>query len=692
MTARFFTPKVSKGGPLSKGHFALILCGFSLVLLFMGGCSGELGDFIEKEHIEIHSKELIHDVSQVQESTELDTPLPEMYTDPPKIISNAKGTKLFYFTKHHTPKTIAATVTQQLGYQISQNDATNQIIVACPNEDEALIALEFLEQVDVPPIQVQVDCLISELYADMTLDWETSLEINDLLAINASPIRELGDVIAETIRLGTKNIADKSTGNPNFPGAAARSPLRRQTGLKVGIASAKNKDGVSSFNAVIDILISRGYLKILMNPSLRVLNGRKAVIQSTEQVPITKSVTAAGVNPYQITEYKDVIDMLEVTPTAYADGTISLKTSAKISSRSTPEGVTQNTILTFKQIDVDENRITPGESLVIGGIRKSEQLGIVRGVPVLKDIPLVGMLFSSKDEEARAKEILFILTPSVSRTGMDHEKIVSEIRRKHSRPEIKRGIVETVTDPLGKKVYTEHMEKKAIEAESGMIKAELEATKAKEQAEQARREAELSQTEAEKALSEAEIARAEAEAAEARMKAAQAETEKIKAQAQQTTAEAEKIKAEAEKAKAEAAAAQAAAQKAEAEKAKVEQQAAAAKAQAEAAKAEAAKAAAEAAAEAETAARARQQAEQEKQRRKELEEQLKEQQSQNEAPPAAQPEQPAPAPAPEQPAPQNPAPEQSAPVQPAPEQPAAPAQPAPADPAPAQPQAQANPN
>ncbi len=558
---------LNRGFPRS-GKTLRIMC--ALFILILTGCGSEVGEFFDKDHVEIHSKDLLREVATVEPVPEINNPLPELYRQPPKVVSNGGATKIFYFSKHHTPNVLKTLIQQQLGVKkISENTATNQLILEVSNEEEAQAALDFLQEVDVPPIQIKVDCLISELFADTTMDYETSVDIGNILAVESESIRDVGDAIAEVIRLGgytpLTNIDEPgksfAVDNPTFPGASSRAAGRNKTGLKIGITSASQ-----SFQAVIDLLISKGYLKILMNTSVRVLNGRKAQIETSDSVPIQKTVTSKGVDPYDITEYKDVVDMLEVTPSAYSDGSISLRTHAMISSSSTPQGVTQKTIFTKREITIDENRIQPGSSLVIGGIRKSEQLGIVRGAPFLKDIPILGILFSSKDEEASAKEIMFILTPSISDDGTEHKKIIEEIRLKHARPEVNRGIIETVTDPLGRGKYTEHIEAKINELEQKRIEAETEAAEAEERVETIRRlmteaqkrlmdektEAEQAKTQAQTARSEAEKIMSEMEKAKAQLEKAQAEMAKAKAEADKARAEAEKAKKQAQKSKAEA--------------------------------------------------------------------------------------------------------------------------------------------
>jgi hypothetical protein len=330
-----------------------------------------------------------------------------------------------------------------------------------------------------------------------------------------------------------------------------------------------------------------------------------------------------------LTEYQWVEDTLTVTPYVFSDGSIGLKTDITIGSRSKPEGVTQTSIITERSIKVEENRIEPGKSLVIGGMRKSEKRDVVRGVPFFKDLPIIGVLFSSKDYEEKATEIIFILTPSISSGGVEHEVIVEEIRKKHTTLKYVPGLGDILTDPLGTGVYAEHLEDKAIEAETQRVKAEMatmEAMLAKEQALAAAAEAEkqraAAQTEAEKAKAQAAATKAAADVAKAQAQIemaaaaktkAEAEAEKVAAQKARTDAnaekaaakksrtaadaakaDAEKIKAAVKKSKAEADAAIAAAKKAKAQADAATAAAKKAKAQADAATAAAKKAKAEA--------------------------------------------------------------------------------------------------
>ncbi|MBN1124782.1 MAG: hypothetical protein JXA82_07235 [Sedimentisphaerales bacterium] len=532
---------------------SMSLCIASLI----SGC----GDFFASKPTEIESRNLLRELETVKISPGQDIPLPDAYREPPKILETIVGDKkdarLFYFSRYHTVDKLKALIDQQYmkvfqvgkqqlprpDYNVAINAGTNQMIVRCPSVEDAQEVLKFLERVDVPPIQVRIDCLISEVYADHTLDWETRIDIQNLFG--------------EAIEL-----------SGYMPGAALRDAARNNFGLDVGYEDRNAKPG-HEFSTLVDLLVSRGYLKILMNPSLEVVNGETAKINTSDHVRLddVQDILPTGYIK-TTTRYIDIIDSLEITPRVFADGFIGIKTRALIGSKATPEGVTQSPIITTREINVDENRVRPGQSLVIGGIRKTEQRSVVRGVPFLKDLPFVGILFSSKDFEERGKEVLFILTPTISTGGVPNEEMVAEIQRKHS-PIRDRSFMEHLVDPLGTGIYTELVEEEATNAEVRRTRAEMQRLAAERKAKELEAELTKVSDQADQATQRADQAQAETEAVKgaveeqkAKATAAQQEKEKLAAEVQKLAEAAKAARAEADKAKQDAAAAKAAAEKA----------------------------------------------------------------------------------------------------------------------------------
>ena len=534
-------------------------------LLWAGGC----WDVLSERAVDLEARSILRDLGRVETEPEPNVPMPEFYTAPPKIVEQMVGGapefKLFYFCQHLTSEELRKIIHEQYAeklfnkkgqsttirdYTVSSVPATNQLIVRCPTREDVDSVLETLEWVDVPPVQVKISCLISQIYADLTLDWETTLEIGRLLGEDITAggsARRFGEGITKLVQEG-KTLGDLEI-LPAFPGASMRELARARMGLKVGYLSLTH-----DFLALVDILESRGYLKVLMNPTLEVVNGKTAKVLQSEEVPVQRVTQERPEWDYLRTQYdyKPVTDSLQITPHVFANGYIGLETKIEIGSKNTPEGIKQISVLTKKEIDNKENRIRPGESLIIGGIRKTERREVVRGVPMLKDIPVLGILFSGKDYEERAVETIFILTPTISTGGIPRTEMIKKIEKKHARPS--RGdTFEAITDPLGLKAGQKEQEQKILEAEQELLKAQAEkaeargiAREAKAVVERAETEVERARTKAEHLVAEAEKLKADADKAKAEAEAKAKAAEQAKAAADKATADAAKVKTDAD--------------------------------------------------------------------------------------------------------------------------------------------------
>ncbi|MHC4757793.1 MAG: type II secretion system protein GspD [Planctomycetota bacterium] len=466
----------------------IILTLIILSTLFISGC----GDFFAQKPTEIQSAAIIRELGGIDDTPDPNVPKPAVYKAPPKIMEQVVGGeveyKLVYFCKYHRSDELKTLIHEQFAtklfdkkgketqindYTVTSSSATNQLIIRCPLRNDIDAVLEVLMMADIPPVQVKVDCIVSELYADKTMDWETTVLIENLFG--------------ENIFLGGKLDSDGGV-LPAFPGAALRDPARSLFGLSSGYLDM-GKPG-HRVAVLVDMLESKGYLKILMNPTLEILNGQTAIVSSREHLPIQETFIRSTDSDFfeTRTEYYDVIDSLQITPHVFADGYIGLETEIVMGARSIPEGVKQVPVVTERRITNKENRIREGQSLMIGGIRKTEERSVVRGVPFLKDIPLLNTIFSSKDSEERAVETLFILTPTISSGGMPKQQMMENVQKRRASPQMESGWDEVFKDPLGYNAYTDHVEKQAADAEYERFKAELDKAAAQEEVDKVKSE------------------------------------------------------------------------------------------------------------------------------------------------------------------------------------------------------------
>lgn len=557
----------------------------AVVALWAGGWA----DFLSEKPPGAEAQRIVDQFSGVRPVTEPNIPIPGVYKEPPQIIEQLVGGKpefkLFYSCNYHTSDELKQVVydqfatvifdekgksTRQVDYTVSSVAATNQLIVRCPNREDAEAVLEVLARADIAPVQVKIDCIISEVYADKTLDWQTTTLIQQLFGedIWAGPA-------GQPFGMAVDELLKQPSLLPAFPGASLRELARAKMGLQIGYANEK-------YLALVDILESQGYLKILMNPSLEIVNGKTAKISQSQKVPLQRAYLSSGAVAQWVEskmEYEDVVDSLQITPHVFAQNYIGLETTIVLGSKLTPEGVKQLPIITKKQIDNKENRIRQGESLVIGGMRKSEKRDVIRGVPFLKDIPIIGILFSGRDFEERVVETIFILTPTISTSGRPNEEVIEEVRRKHEPSSDSKTLPEGIMDPFGFKAREREQQRKTDEAEQARLQAEAKGAEARHAVREAQVLAGRAETQVQLATADASRVKADAEKLVVEAKTSQ---EKAAAAAKQAQDQLETVKAALDKAKADAQTAQAEIERLKAQVKEAEQKAAAAEKQAQA--------------------------------------------------------------------------------------------------------------
>ena len=165
---------------------------------------------------------------------------------------------------------------------------------------------------------------------------------------------------------------------------------------------------VPSFQANIRALIGEDKAKILTNPHLVVESGMEASINIKDRRQIIlETATINGVTT-TLQNVEAGIDLV-VTPVPTHDSLIHLNIHGIISeflpfSNAGEFLIEENAINT--QVDVRN-----GETLIIGGLIMEKTNRLERGVPVLKDIPLLGLLFKKKREVTNYVERVMYITP-----------------------------------------------------------------------------------------------------------------------------------------------------------------------------------------------------------------------------------------------------------------------------------------
>ena len=172
----------------------------------------------------------------------------------------------------------------------------------------------------------------------------------------------------------------------------------------------------------LNFLAQNGNVNAISNPKIVTLNNQKAIISVGDTIyykyasSVTTDQSGNPVTQYTI-ENKFVGVVLDITPQISDNGEIILSINPKISafkdpnqllnpSRDMPPDTEDNTI--FSVVKLKDN-----DTLVLGGLIRNKKSLHVDGVPILKEIPLIKYLFSSKEKITNKKELVFVITPHI---------------------------------------------------------------------------------------------------------------------------------------------------------------------------------------------------------------------------------------------------------------------------------------
>jgi len=172
--------------------------------------------------------------------------------------------------------------------------------------------------------------------------------------------------------------------------------------------------GTATINMLISAGEEKGQAKVIATPRVTTLNNRKARIESKTQIPIsTIQASAGGSDPIVTTTYVDVPLKLEITPQITDMGMVVLDVLAENASAAAQVAGVNPTINT--QIMETQVTVPDGGTTVVGGVLFDDEREGQNRTPGLSKVPLLGNLFKRKKVERNTNEILFFITPRISR-------------------------------------------------------------------------------------------------------------------------------------------------------------------------------------------------------------------------------------------------------------------------------------
>ena len=266
---------------------------------------------------------------------------------------------------------------------------------------------ELVRKLDVPEKQVLIEARIVEAETgfarDLGIQWR-SLDGN-------SP--------------GVERRWFNSDGTTRFDGSFSTNKADGLGLANIGLAFGFLTDGglgSLALDASLSLAQEDNKIKIVSAPKVMTINGGEAFISRGD-------VDYYSVRTLDTISFQEIpaVLSLKVVPTVSADNShvtmvveVTDDQTKDQSTEPTPEGgestsppgrITKNITSTLI--------VKTGDTVVIGGIYQEQEMTADSGIPLLKDIPLLGWLFKTEHKEKRKVELLIFLTPTVIKSVVE---------------------------------------------------------------------------------------------------------------------------------------------------------------------------------------------------------------------------------------------------------------------------------
>ncbi|MCC6908498.1 MAG: hypothetical protein IT430_11190 [Phycisphaerales bacterium] len=356
---------------------------------------GARGAAVERTTQELTERSNVSQIGNQQQQTQQQTP--------------EQGQEMAFPWQSGSPDPDARKISNLIGQvRVMPYPRMNGLMVIAPPElREAMGTL--IEMLDAPGRQV----LIQAIVAEVSVDDATSLGIRWGSGNVASGPNEDNRIVVNSNIEGEKNelinaLFDTST-----------------LGVNVDLNVA-----LQALSQVTDV-------NVLFRPKVVTSDNEEANFFDGQDIPfITDSTTTDVGGVTQSFEYLAVGIQLSVRPHITVEGNVDLRVNLKLSSVVPGQTLFGGSILDRRETTTKVT-IRDGQTVVISGIRRTVLNDIVRKVPLLGDIPLIGGLFRSTEKSESRTELVAFIRPiildsddKIRSLGEDDYRLLNESRRK----------------------------------------------------------------------------------------------------------------------------------------------------------------------------------------------------------------------------------------------------------------------
>ncbi len=278
---------------------------------------------------------------------------------------------------------------------------SNSVLVQGPPQSVDVIN-KLLDELDIKPDQVMISAIFGELTRGKDLSWGVETARVASAGGRDSFAGGRGGTADGNEFLNVDTLLQGTLGTAAFPSSSGLTLVGR----------------LKEWNAVVRAVQADTRFTTFSRPTVYTTNNRKATLNSGRRIAIPTSSFNSGTTGQSTNiEFRDVILSLEVIPLINSDREVTLQIS--LLNDGIVEGGNQTitgvgSIPTISTQEIVTNVTVPnGGTVSLGGLISKNQGKGKTGIPIIKDIPVVGNLFSTNVKRDNFSELLVFIQPLI---------------------------------------------------------------------------------------------------------------------------------------------------------------------------------------------------------------------------------------------------------------------------------------
>ncbi len=177
-----------------------------------------------------------------------------------------------------------------------------------------------------------------------------------------------------------------------------------------GVFNIGTIPSLAQVTATIALLEEKGKAQTISSPRVSAVDNKKASILGGQKFGIPTRDMAGNT----VITFYTVGTKLEVTPHINSLEEITMEIKAEVSELDRASALAGRPIITTSEAET-KILVKDGNTVVIGGFIRKKETKAVRGIPILKSIPILGALFRETTTTYEDRELLIFLTPTIIR-------------------------------------------------------------------------------------------------------------------------------------------------------------------------------------------------------------------------------------------------------------------------------------